>query len=299
MNKTIYLLLLLLCSTVSRAQVTARVEFPYREYKDTYTTPMGEYGVLEQMFNKMFAEYRLSDSLMTVYKLFWDEFSSWYLESVKPAYQQPVDKATYDATVGFFDKLLRVLHPFIPFVTEEVWQLLEPRKDGESIMVAAMPEAKAYDEKLLERFETAKDVIAKIRAIRQENQVAQKDAIEVYARLVDGEYDGYFDSVVVKHCNLSAFARIDEAKPGSKTFVAKNVEYFVPMSGSVDVEEEIKKLQSELDYTRGFLASVEKKLSNERFVSGAPAAVVDREKQKQADALVKIEALEKQIANLK
>ncbi len=249
--------------------------------------------------DKMFAEYRLSDSLMTVYKLFWDEFSSWYLESVKPAYQQPVDKATYDATVGFFDQLLRVLHPFIPFVTEEVWQLLEPRKDGESIMVAAMPEAKEYDEKLLDRFETAKDVITKIRAIRQENQVAQKDAIEVFARLVDGEYDGYFDSVVVKHCNLSTFARTDEAKPGSKTFVAKNVEYFVPMSGKVDVEEEIKKLQSELEYTRGFLKSVEKKLSNERFVSSAPAAVVDRERQKQADALVKIEALEKQIANFK
>ncbi|MBR2104572.1 MAG: valine--tRNA ligase, partial [Bacteroidales bacterium] len=247
--------------------------------------------------DKMFAEYRLSDSLMTVYKLFWDEFSSWYLESVKPAYQQPVDKATYDATVGFFDQLLRVLHPFIPFVTEEVWQLLEPRKDGESIMVAAMPEAKEYDEKLLDRFETAKDVIAKIRAIRQENGIAQKDAIEVYARLVDGEYDGYFDSVVVKHCNLSTFARTDEAKSGSKTFVAKNVEYFVPMSGKVDIAEEIKKLQAELDYTRGFLASVEKKLSNERFVSGAPAAVVEREKQKQADALVKIEALEKQIAN--
>ena len=247
--------------------------------------------------DKMFAEYRLSDSLMTVYKLFWDEFSSWYLESVKPAYQQPIDKATYDATVGFFDKLLRVLHPFIPFVTEEVWQLLEPRKDGESIVVAQMPEAEDYDEKLLDRFETAKDVIAKIRAIRQESQIAQKNAIEVFARLVDGEYDGYFDSVVIKHCNLSALARTDEAKPGSKTFVAKNVEYFVPMSGSVDVEEEIKKLQAELDYTRGFLASVEKKLSNERFVSGAPAAVVEREKQKQADALVKIEALEKQIAN--
>ena len=247
--------------------------------------------------DKMFAEYRLSDSLMTVYKLFWDEFSSWYLESVKPAYQQPIDKATYDATVGFFDKLLRILHPFIPFVTEEVWQLLEPRKDGESIMVAQMPEAEDYDEKLLDRFETAKDVIAKIRAIRQESQIAQKNAIEVFARLVDGEYDGYFDSVVIKHCNLSALARTDEAKPGSKTFVAKNVEYFVPMSGSVDVEEEIKKLQAELDYTRGFLASVEKKLSNERFVSGAPAAVVEREKQKQADALVKIEALEKQIAN--
>ena len=249
--------------------------------------------------DKMFAEYRLSDSLMTVYKLFWDEFSSWYLESVKPAYQQPIDKATYDATVGFFDKLLRILHPFIPFVTEEVWQLLEPRKDGESIMVAQMPEAKNYDEKLLDRFETAKDVIAKIRAIRQESQIAQKNAIEVFARLVDGEYDGYFDSVVIKHCNLSALARTDEAKPGSKTFVAKNVEYFVPMSGSVDVEEEIKKLQAELDYTRGFLASVEKKLSNERFVSGAPAAVVERERQKQADAQMKIEALEKQIANFK
>ena len=247
--------------------------------------------------DKMFADFRLSDSLMTVYKLFWDEFSSWYLESVKPAYMQPIDSATYDATIGFFDKLLKILHPYIPFITEEVWQLLDERKPGESIMASQMPEAADFDEKLLDRFETAKDVITKIRAIRQENGIAQKDSIEVFARLVDGEYDGYFDSVITKQSNLSSLARTDEAKSGSKTFVAKNVEYFVPMSGSVDVEEEIKKLQAELDYTRGFLASVEKKLSNERFVSSAPAAVVEREKQKQADALVKIEALEKQIAN--
>jgi len=180
-------------------------------------------------------------------------------------------------------------------------KVVEPNKPygGSAAVIPGKIEAENYDEKLLDRFETAKDVIAKIRAIRQESQIAQKTAIEVFARLVDGEYDGYFDSVVIKHCNLSALARTDEAKPGSKTFVAKNVEYFVPMSGSVDVEEEIKKLQAELDYTRGFLASVEKKLSNERFVSGAPAAVVEREKQKQADALVKIEALEKQIANFK
>ncbi len=249
--------------------------------------------------DKMFADYRLSDSLMTVYKLFWDEYSSWYLESVKPAYQQPIDKTTYDATIGFFDKLLKILHPYIPFITEEVWQLLEERKDGESIMVQRMPEVGEFDEKLLDRFETAKDVIAKIRAIRQENQIAQKNAIEVYARLVDGQYDGYFDSVIVKHCNISTLEHTNEAKPNSKTFVAKNVEYFVPMGDNVDIAEEIKKLQAELDYTRGFLVSVEKKLSNERFVSGAPAAVVTREKQKQADAIVKIEALEKQIAALK
>ena len=249
--------------------------------------------------DKMFADFRLSESLMLVYKLFWDEFSSWYLESVKPAYQQPIDGATFNATIAFFDKLLKVLHPYIPFITEEVWQLLETRKPGESIMVAQMPEAGSYDEKLLERFETVKDVIAKIRQIRQDNGIAQKDTLECFAKLVDGEYDDYFNAVITKHCNLAKFELIPAAIDGAKTFVAKNVEYYIPLGDKIDKEEELKKLNAELDYTRGFLASVEKKLSNERFVSGAPAAVVDREKQKLADAKMKIEALEKQIAALK
>ncbi|MBQ9214510.1 MAG: class I tRNA ligase family protein, partial [Bacteroidales bacterium] len=248
--------------------------------------------------DKMFADFRLSESLMAVYKLFWDEFSSWYLESVKPAYQQPIDIATFNATVGFFDKLLRILHPYIPFVTEEVWQLLSPRKQGESIMVSKMPEAESVNEKLIEKFETAKDVIAKIRQIRQDSGIAQKETLEAFAKLVDGEYDGSFDSVIIKHCNLSKLEIITTALEGAKTFVAKNVEYYIPLGNKINKEEELKKLQSELDYTRGFLASVEKKLSNERFVSGAPAAVVEREKQKLSDAKMKIEALEKQIASL-
>lgn len=249
--------------------------------------------------DKMFVDFRLSESLMLVYKLFWDEFSSWYLESIKPAYQQPIDGATYKATIAFFDKLLKVLHPYIPFITEEVWQLLETRKPGESIMVAQMPEAGSYDEKLLERFETVKDVIAKIRQIRQDNGLAQKESLECFAKLVDGDYDNYFNAVITKHCNLAKFELIPAAIDGAKTFVAKNVEYYIPLGDKIDKEEELKKLNAELDYTRGFLASVEKKLSNERFVSGAPAAVVDREKQKLADAKMKIEALEKQIAALK
>ena len=249
--------------------------------------------------DKMFVDFRLSESLMLVYKLFWDEFSSWYLESVKPAYQQPIDGATYKATIAFFDKLLKILHPYIPFITEEVWQLLETRKQGESIMVAQMPEAGSYDEKLLERFETVKDVIAKIRQIRQDNGLAQKESLECFAKLVDGDYDNYFNAVITKHCNLAKFELIPAAIDGAKTFVAKNVEYYIPLGDKIDKEEELKKLNAELDYTRGFLASVEKKLSNERFVSGAPAAVVDREKQKLADAKMKIEALEKQIAGLK
>ncbi len=249
--------------------------------------------------DKMFVDFRLSESLMSVYKLFWDEFSSWYLESVKPAYQQPIDGATYKATIAFFDKLLKVLHPYIPFITEEVWQLLETRKQGESIMVAQMPEAGACNEKLLERFETVKDVIAKIRQIRQDNGIAQKEPREAFVKLVDGEYDDYFNSVIIKHSNLSKLQLTKEAVDGAKTFVAKNVEYYIPLGDKIDKEEELKKLNAELDYTRGFLASVEKKLSNDRFVSGAPAAVVDREKQKLADAKMKIEALEKQIAGLK
>ena len=248
--------------------------------------------------DKMFEDFRLSDSLMTVYKLFWDEFSSWYLESIKPAYQQPIDGKTYAATIEFFDKLLKILHPYIPFITEEIWQLLEDRKPGESIMVSRMPEAESFDEKLIEKFETVKDVIAKIRQIRQDNQIAQKDSLEAFAKLVDGEYDGYFDSVIIKHCNLSKLELTAEKVDGAKTFVAKNVEYYIPLGDRINKEEELKKLQAELDYTRGFLASVEKKLSNERFVSGAPAAVVEREKQKLADAKMKIEALEKQIASL-
>jgi valyl-tRNA synthetase len=248
--------------------------------------------------DKMFEDFRLSDSLMTVYKLFWDEFSSWYLESVKPAYQQPIDGVTYKATVGFFDKLLKILHPYIPFITEEIWQLLEERKQGESIMVSRMPEAESFDEKLIEKFETVKDVIAKIRQIRQDNQIAQKEPLKAFVKLVDGEYDDYFNSVIVKHCNLSQLDLTKEKVDGAKTFVAKNVEYYIPLGDKINKKEELKKLQDELDYTRGFLASVEKKLSNERFVSGAPAAVVEREKQKLSDAKMKIEALEKQIASL-
>ena len=249
--------------------------------------------------DKMFQDFRLSDSLMTVYKLFWDEFSSWYLESVKPAYQQPIDAKTYAATIGFFDKLLKILHPYIPFITEEVWQLLEERKSGESIMVSRMPEAESFDDKLIEKFETAKDVIAKIRQIRQDNQIAQKEPLKAFVKLVDGEYDDYFNSVIVKHCNLSQLDLTKEKIDGAKTFVAKNVEYYIPLGDKINKEEELKKLQAELDYTKGFLTSVEKKLSNERFVSGAPAAVVEREKQKLSDAKMKIEALEKQIASLK
>jgi len=248
--------------------------------------------------DKMFEDFRLSDSLMTVYKLFWDEFSSWYLESVKPAYQQPIDGKTYAATIEFFDKLLKILHPYIPFITEEIWQLLEDRKPGESIMVSRMPEADGFDEKLIEKFETVKDVVAKIRQIRQDNQIAQKEPLKAFAKLVDGEYDDYFNSVIVKHCNLSQLDLTKEKVDGAKTFVAKNVEYYIPLGDKINKEEELKKLQDELNYTRGFLASVEKKLSNERFVSGAPAAVVEREKQKLSDAKMKIEALEKQIANL-
>ena len=249
--------------------------------------------------DKMFADFRLSESLMLVYKLFWDEFSSWYLESVKPAYQQPIDGATFNATIAFFDKLLKILHPYIPFITEEVWQLLETRKPGESIMVAQMPEAGNVDERLLERFETVKDVIAKIRQIRQDNGIPQKEPREAFVKLVEGEYDDYFNSVITKHCNLSKFDLTKEKIDGAKTFVAKNVEYYIPLGDKIDKDEELKKLNAELDYTRGFLASVEKKLSNERFVSGAPAQVVERERQKLADAKMKIEALEKQIAGLK
>ncbi|MCC8147096.1 MAG: valine--tRNA ligase [Bacteroidales bacterium] len=244
-----------------------------------------------------FGKYRISEALMEAYKLFWDEFSSWYLEMIKPAYQQPIDKKTYEATLGFFDSLLKLLHPFMPFITEELWQALEERKDGESIMVSEMPsQTESISESTLNDMEDAKEIIANIRTIRLQKNIPNKDALELE---VLGKHNAGYNSVIAKMANLNSIKETQEKSDGSVGFLIKTTEYAVPLGSNINVEEEIAKLQEELKYQQGFLASVMKKLNNENFVSKAPANVIDIERQKQADAESKIKSLEESIKSMK
>jgi valyl-tRNA synthetase len=247
-----------------------------------------------------FKKYRVSDALMIIYRLFWDDFSSWYLEVVKPAYQQPVDRATYEATMGFIDQLMRMLHPFMPFITEEIWQLISRREQGESLMVSAMPEPESYDRKRRKHFEELKEVVTAIRSIRKEKNMAPKESLALMVRIAEGsKYRKHLEPVIMKLANISDVSQVPDGPDGAASFIVRNVEYFVPVGDMVDAEAELKKLQEELDYTRGFLLSVEKKLGNERFVQHAPEAVVNKERQKMDDARGKIAVLETQIARLK
>ena len=249
----------------------------------------------------LFAKYRLSEALMLVYKLFWDEFSSWYLEMVKPAYGQPIDRKTYEATLHLFDVLLRQLHPFMPFITEELWQHLADRKPGESIMMAPVEQFKDTDVKaaqeLCKTFDQLKEVIAGIRTIRLQKNIAQKETLEL---LVLGEHAGLaaFDSVINKMANLTGMSVVDKKPESAASFMVGTTEYFVPLGNLINVEEELKKLEAELKYQEGFLQSVLKKLSNEKFVSKAPANVIEMERKKQADAESKIASLKERIAAL-
>ncbi|WP_108821148.1 valine--tRNA ligase [Dysgonomonas sp. Marseille-P4361] len=242
-----------------------------------------------------FKKYKLSEALMTVYKLFWDEFSSWYLEMVKPAYQQPIDKKTYEATLGFFDSLLRLLHPFMPFITEELWQALARREEGESIMVAAMPSNTSYNKDLIAAFEKVKETIAGVRTVRLQKNISNREELSLE---VIGEYSAAFDSVISKMGNLSSINVVTEKNPTAVSFLVGTTEFSVPLGSNIDVEAELKKLNEELVYLQGFLVSVDKKLSNEKFVANAKPEIVENERKKQADAESKIQTIKESIANL-
>lgn len=257
---------------------------------------------ISQVTNEMddhFSKFRISDALMLIYTTVRDEFSSWFLEIVKPEYQKPIDKATYDKVIELFDKLTRLLHPFMPFITEEIWQLLTERKDGESIMISLLPEAVAIDEQFLVQFEDVKEAITGIRNIRKENNLPNKEAFDLMVQEGTKGYSGTLIPVLQKLGNLSNIESVSEDVKGATSFRVKTSTFYVDLGDKIDIEEEIKKLEEELKYTKGFLTSVMKKLSNERFVNNAPAQVVDVERKKQADAETKIKALEEQIANLK
>ncbi|WP_420321846.1 valine--tRNA ligase [Flagellimonas sp.] len=244
-----------------------------------------------------FSKYRISDALMAIYKLVWDDFCSWLLEIVKPAYQKPIDMATYDEVIHLFEQNLKILHPFMPFLSEEVWQHIAERTPEEALIVSKWPQQGEINASIIADFDFAAEVISGIRTIRKEKNIPQKDALEL-SILNSEKVSGKMDAVITKLGNLSAIISVDSGLDGALSFRVKSNEYFIPISGAVDVEAEIKKIMEELNYTRGFLQSVQKKLSNERFVNNAPEQVVAIEKKKAADAEAKIETLEKSLASL-
>ena len=244
-----------------------------------------------------FRSYRISEAFKEAYRLFWDDFSGLYLETVKPAYGQPTDPRTMEATKGYFDALMRLLHPFMPFVTEEIWQALAPRAEGESICVAPMPEPCAARPETLARFELAKEVVSAVRNIRNQKNLPQKEALALHV-IADGNYPAEYAPVMRKLANLSAIETVAEKDPAAAAFLVKTTQYFVPMEGRIDAEAERAKLRRDLEYYEGFLASVMKKLSNERFVQSAPEKVVANERAKQADAEAKIAAIREQLEAL-
>ena len=245
----------------------------------------------------LFSKYRLSEALMAVYKLFWDEFSSWYLEMIKPAYGQPINRKVYEATIGFFDNLLHLLHPFMPFITEELWQHLCDRTDGESLMVSPLSMSALVDEDIIREFEVVKEVISNIRSIRLQKNIAQKEALELQ---VIGENPVVaFNAVVTKMCNLSSINVVENKADGAASFMVGTTEYAVPLGNMIDVEAEIARMEAELKHKEGFLQGVLKKLGNEKFVNNAPAAVLEMERKKQADAESIIKSLKESIAALK
>jgi valyl-tRNA synthetase len=251
--------------------------------------------VIEEHFEK----YRLSDALMTLYKLVWDDFCSWYLEMIKPSFGQAIDGYTYKRTITIFEKLIQVLHPFMPFITEEIWHLIRERGTEESIMISEMPKPEEIDHILLKRFDVAREVIINLRSIRKDKNIPQKEILTLQVmdqRPNSGELS--FDPVIAKLCNLDTLQYVKTKPESALSFMVGTIENFVPITADVNIEEEVAKLKTELEYTQGFLQSVQKKLENERFVNHAPAQVVDVERKKQADAEQKIKALQEQIASL-
>ncbi|MCD6543757.1 MAG: class I tRNA ligase family protein, partial [Flavobacteriaceae bacterium] len=245
-----------------------------------------------------YKDYRISEALMITYKFIWDDFSSWYLEMVKPAYQSPIDVKTYNQTIENFEKIVKILHPFMPFISEEIWQLIGKRSTEEALIISPWPIVKNTEEKLVKEFEFASGVISGIRNIRKEKNIAFKDTVELF--VINNEKENTdFDVIISKLGNISTLEYVNEKKEGALSFRVKSNEYFIPLGENINVEEEIKKLEEELKYAEGFLISVQKKLSNERFVNNAPEQVITNERKKEADTQAKIAMLKESLGSLK
>ena len=244
-----------------------------------------------------YSKYRLSDALMGIYKLVWDDFCSWLLEMIKPEYQQPIDSKTFESVIEIFESNLKILHPFMPFLTEEIWHFIAERTPEEALIVAQYPKIQTFDAKLISDFEMVKEVVAGIRTVRKDKNISFKDSIELSFINNDNLSERY-NSVIEKMGNISKMESVKEAVEGALSFRVHSNEYFIPISGVINVEEEIKKLNEELKYTQGFLKSVQNKLANERFVNNAPEQVLQNERNKEADALGKIETIKSSLASL-
>lgn len=244
-----------------------------------------------------FSKFRISDALMTIYKLIWDDFCAWYLEMIKPGYQQPIDAKTLEATISYFEILLKLAHPFTPFITEELWHWLRDRKEGEDIIISEWPSAGAINETILTQFDNATEVITNIRNIRKQNNIANKVDVEMFVK-INATDDQLFNEVIQKMGNLSKLDYCTNKIQNTFSFIVKNNEYFIPFGEEVDIEEEKRKIEAELEYAQGSLNIVLKKLNNERFMAGAPEQVVASERKKEADALNKIKILTEKLAEL-
>ncbi|MCB0769573.1 MAG: class I tRNA ligase family protein, partial [Flavobacteriales bacterium] len=250
----------------------------------------------------LFTQFRISEALMATYKLIWDDLCSWYLESIKPAFVngvgEPIDRTTYEATLSLFEEMMKLLHPFMPFLSEELWHLLRDRKEGDDIIIANWPAKGNGDLKLEGEMQHAFDLISAVRNTRNERGMSPKEALDVQVKGV-APMRGSVASLVNKLANVGAITSVEKAGEGSITFLVGTTEYAVDLGGNIDTEAEVKKAEAELTHLRGFLASVEKKLGNERFVNGAPPAVLENERKKKADAEAKIKTLEERLVVLK
>lgn len=256
-----------------------------------------------EIINDLYSKYRMSEALMTTYKLVWDDFCAWYLEMIKPEFVDgkslPIDKATFDATIVFLEKILKVLHPFMPFITEEIWHLIAERSDKDCIIVAEWPKTKNESADIIKHFDVVMEVITNIRNIRKQKNISPKEKLQVFEKVNQGEIIKTYDSLIIKLCNLSSFEYVTAKVDGAFSFVLKHAEYYVPLSQNIDVAAEKERLAKDLDYNKGFLKSVQAKLANEKFVANAKPEMVENEKKKLADAESKIKAIEEQLAGLK
>lgn len=246
--------------------------------------------------NDHYSKYRMSDALMTTYKLIWDDFCSWYLESIKPEYQKPIDKKTFEATQDIFEDLLKIVHPFMPFLSEEIWQTMKPRKIDESLIAASWPIENQENSSLIKDFSFCMQTVSEVRNIRNAKNLSPKEQLEL--KTLSNLEDIKFKELIAKLSGLRSIDSVTERPENANSFIVNGSEFFIPLEELVNPEEELKKLQADLEYTQGFLNSVTKKLSNERFINNAPAQVVESENKKKADAESKIETLKNQIASL-
>jgi len=242
-----------------------------------------------------FSKYRISDALMVVYKLIWDDFCSWYLEIIKPGPGAELDAKTYESTIEFLETILKLLHPFMPFITEELWHLMAKKNREDCIMVSTWPEAKGHKKEILSSFDLAMEIVSSIRNIRKEKQLSSKESLELISK--NNISEGQWDGVISKLANLSGITYSEKKPDKAQAFLVKSNEFYIPFEGLLDPAEETRKIQGELEYTKGFLKSIMKKLDNQNFTNNAPAKVVELERKKQTDAEAKIKALELQLGS--